>query len=155
MTTKEYTVLSPMETEMLAGELGKRALASGRGQLFIALFGEMGVGKTAFTRGFVASITPAATVRSPTYTVVNEYRGGSLPVFHFDMYRIEDSDDLASIGFSDYLAADSFILCEWSENIEDDIPQDALSVTILRDGDGDGDGRRIIMKGEGYEDLMP
>lgn len=153
MTKKEYTVLSPEETEALAKALGERALASGRTQLFIALFGEMGVGKTAFTRGFTASIAPGAAVRSPTYTVVNEYRGGRLPVFHFDMYRIEDYDDLASIGFSDYLAADAFILCEWSENIEEEIPDDALFISLLREGDGTA--RRIIMKGEGYEDLMP
>lgn len=153
MTVKEYTTHSPEETEALACEIGRRALASGRRQLFVAFYGEMGVGKTAFTRGFVAGVAPAAAVRSPTYTVVNEYRGGAIPVFHFDMYRIEDSDDLASIGFSDYLAKDAYILCEWSENIEDDMPQNVLSVTILRDGGGDG--RRIIMKGEGYEDLMP
>ena len=153
MTVKEYTTHSPEETEALACEIGRRALASGRRQLFVAFYGEMGAGKTAFTRGFVAGVAPAAAVRSPTYTVVNEYRGGAIPVFHFDMYRIEDSDDLASIGFSDYLTKDAYILCEWSENIEDDMPQDVLSVTILRDGGGDG--RRIIMKGEGYEDLMP
>ena len=153
MITKEYKVLSSEDTEALAGALAARALASGRTQLFIALYGEMGVGKTAFTRGFTAAIAPGAAVRSPTYTVVNEYRGGARPVFHFDMYRIEDSDDLASIGFSDYLAADAFILCEWSENIPEDIPGDALSVTILREGDGTK--RRIIMKGEAYEDLMP
>ena len=153
MTIKEYKSLSPEDTEALAGVLGARALASGRRQLFIALYGEMGVGKTAFTRGFTASIAPSSAVRSPTYTVVNEYRGGEIPVFHFDMYRIEDGDDLASIGFSDYLASDGFVLCEWSENIEEDIPRDAMTATILRVGDGTE--RRIILKGEGYEDIMP
>ena len=153
MTTKEYRTSSPEETEALAAALGARALASGRRQLFIAMFGEMGVGKTAFTRGFASGVAPSALVRSPTYTVVNEYRGGAIPIFHFDMYRIEDGDDLTSIGFSDYLASDGFILCEWSENIVEDLPSDALHATILRDGDGTG--RRIILKGEGYEDIMP
>lgn len=151
--TKEYKTSTPEETEALARALGERALASGRKQLFIALFGEMGVGKTAFARGFASGISPVALVRSPTYTVVNEYRGGALPIFHFDMYRIEDGDDLASIGFSDYLASDGFILCEWSENIVDELPHDRLKATILRDGDDTG--RRIILEGDGYEDLMP
>ena len=153
MITKEYRTESPEETEALARAIGEHVLTSGRRQLFIALFGEMGVGKTAFTRGFTASIAPSAAVRSPTYTVVNEYRGGKLPVFHFDMYRIEDYDDLASIGFSDYLASDGVILCEWSENIIEELPHDMLKITILRDGDGTA--RRILMEGKGYEDLMP
>ena len=153
MITKEYKTASPEETEALAKAIGERALTSGRRRLFIALFGEMGVGKTAFTRGFTAGVAPSAAVRSPTYTVVNEYRGGKLPVFHFDMYRIEDYDDLASIGFSDYLASDGFILCEWSENIVEELPSDMLKITILRDGDGTA--RRIITEGDGYEDLMP
>ena len=150
--TKEYTVASPEETHALAKRLGERALASGRRHLFIAFFGEMGVGKTAFTRGFAEGIADGLPVRSPTYTVVNEYHGGALPVFHFDMYRIEDGDDLTSIGFDDYLAREGFILCEWSENIEDDVPRDALLITIARDGEC---GRRITMKGDGYEDIMP
>ena len=150
---KEYIVTSPEETEALGLALGERALATGRRRLFIAFFGEMGVGKTAFTRGFAAAVAPGAAVRSPTYAVVNEYRGGAVPIFHFDMYRIEDGDDLASIGYEDYIRKDGYILCEWSENIREEIPPDALTVTLLRT-DGDT-GRRIIMKGEGYEDLMP
>ena len=150
---KEYLISSAEETEALGRALGERALASGRRHLFVAFFGEMGVGKTAFTRGFASGIAPSALVRSPTYTVVNEYRGEKLPVFHFDMYRIEDYDDLASIGFSDYLASDGFILCEWSENIVEELPSDMLKITILRDGDGTA--RRITTEGDGYEDLMP
>ena len=85
--------------------------------------------------------------------MVNEYRGGVLPIFHFDMYRIEDADDLTSIGYDDYLARNGVILCEWSENILEEIPEDALLVTITRT-DGDT-GRKITLRGEGYEDLMP
>ncbi len=150
---KDYLVSSPEETEALGRAIGERALLSGRRRLFIAMYGEMGVGKTAFTRGFTSAIAPGAAVRSPTYTVVNEYRGGVLPVFHFDLYRIEDGDDLASIGYDDYLASDGFVLTEWSENIPEDIPEDALTVIIARTECEEG--RRITLKGEGYEDIMP
>ena len=150
---KDYLVSSVSETEALGRAIAERALASGRRRLFIAMYGEMGVGKTAFTRGFTSAIAPGAAVRSPTYTVVNEYRGGALPIFHFDLYRIEDGDDLASIGYDDYLAGEGFILTEWSENIPEEIPEDALGITIARTECEEG--RRITLKGEGYEDLMP
>ena len=150
---KEYLVHSAEETESLGHAIGERLLASGRHRLFIAYLGEMGVGKTAMTRGLASAVAPGAAVRSPTYTVVNEYRGGVLPIFHFDMYRIEDADDLTSIGYDDYLARNGVILCEWSENILEEIPEDALLVTITRT-DGDT-GRKITLRGEGYEDLMP
>ena len=149
---KDYSVSSPEETEALGRAIGERLLTSGRRRLFLAFFGEMGVGKTAFSRGIVAAIAPGAAVRSPTYTVVNEYRGGSLPIYHFDMYRIEDVDDLTSIGYDDYLAAEGLILCEWSENIAEEIPADAFTVRIERTGDT---ARRIVLSGDGYEDLMP
>lgn len=150
---KDYLVKSTEQTEEIGRRLATLALASGRRRLFVAMLGEMGVGKTAFVRGFASAVSPAAAVRSPTYTVVNEYRGGSLPIFHFDMYRIEDSDDLLSIGYTDYLRRDGFILCEWSENIQGDLPADCLTLTITR-GEGECD-RIITLKGEGYEDLMP
>lgn len=150
---KEYFTKSAEETESLGRELAVRVLATGRRRLFIAFRGEMGVGKTALTRGFVSAVSPAAAVRSPTFSVVNEYRGGVVPIFHFDTYRIEDSDDLASIGYDDYLASDGFILCEWSENIEEDVPADALTLTVLR-GASECE-RHIILEGEGYEDIMP
>ena len=90
----------------------------------------MGVGKTAFTRGF-ASFFDISGVRSPTYTVVNEYRGRK-NIYHFDMYRIESEDDLYSIGFDEYIYSDGYSIAEWCENIRDDIPDDAVSVTISR-----------------------
>ena len=135
MTVKEYTTHSPEETEALACEIGRRALASGRRQLFVAFYGEMGAGKTAFTRGFVAGVAPAAAVRSPTYTVVNEYRGTPLPVFHFDLYRVADEDELYALGFDDYLAREGFALCEWSERGGDMLPPDRMTVTLLRTPD--------------------
>ena len=148
----EYKTNSPEETEALGERLAEAILKEGRLPAYVAMFGEMGVGKTAFTRGFCRALEIRA-VRSPTYTVVNEYRGGTLPVFHFDMYRIEDGDDLFSIGYTDYLAKDGYILCEWSENIPEELPAERLNVTITR-GARECD-RIITAEGEGYEDLMP
>lgn len=142
---KTTVILSTNEadTARIGASLAARLLDGGKTRVFIALYGEMGVGKTAFTRGFCAALG-IASVHSPTYTVVNEYLSGKYPVFHFDMYRITDSDDLYSIGFDDYLARDGFALCEWSENIPEDIPEDAVRVTIERT-DG-ADGRRITLE---------
>lgn len=144
----EYIARSTEETELLGKKLAEWLATQKRSRAFIALYGEMGVGKTAFTRGFAFAIGCTA-VKSPTYTVVNEYRKGSLPIFHFDMYRIEDEDDLMSIGFYDYLMKDGYSLCEWSENIESEIPADAITVRIERT---DEEFTRKITV-EGAEDL--
>ena len=144
----EYIARSTEETELLGKKLAEWLATQKRSRAFIALYGEMGVGKTAFTRGFAFAIGCTA-VKSPTYTVVNEYRKGSLPIFHFDMYRIEDEDDLMSIGFYDYLMKDGYSLCEWSENIESEIPADAIIVRIERT---DEEFTRKITV-EGAEDL--
>ena len=119
------------DTEKAGETLTQRILSDGRPYAFVALFGEMGVGKTAFTRGFCRALGITG-VHSPTYTVVNEYVTGTHPVFHFDMYRITGEDDLYSIGYEDYLARDGYILCEWSENIEDFLPTDFIRATITR-----------------------
>ncbi len=97
---------------------------------FIAMRGEMGVGKTAFSRGF-CSFFGISGVKSPTYTVVNEYRG-IVRVFHYDMYRITSEDDLISTGYDDYCDAEGYVIAEWSENVEELIPYDAVFVTISR-----------------------
>ncbi|MBQ9134025.1 MAG: tRNA (adenosine(37)-N6)-threonylcarbamoyltransferase complex ATPase subunit type 1 TsaE [Clostridia bacterium] len=130
------------ETECIGRELAEELLHSGRKNAFIALYGDLGVGKTAFTRGFVSAICPAARVKSPTYTVVNEYRGGAVPVFHFDMYRIDGEDDLYSTGFYDYLEG-GYLLSEWSENIPFALPGDRIAVTIEKSG---VDSRRITIE---------
>ena len=126
---------SEEDTESFGYQLAEKLKAQGLSYAFIALYGEMGVGKTAFTRGFCRALGISA-VHSPTYTVVNEYTEGEIPVFHFDMYRIEDAEGLYSIGFEDYLARDGYALCEWSENITPYIPSDAIIVTIAREGAG-------------------
>ena len=110
-------------------------MLDGKSRRFIALRGEMGVGKTAFTAGF-ASYFSISGVKSPTYTVMNEYRAKAT-IYHFDMYRITDSDDLYSIGYDDYIETDAYSIVEWSENIEEFIPEDKITVTIERCADGE------------------
>lgn len=149
---KQYRSNSTEETENIGKKIGESLRASGVRRVFLALFGEMGVGKTAFCRGVCEAVAPGAAVRSPTYTVVNEYPGKPVPVFHFDMYRIADADDLYSVGFTDYLARDGIILCEWSERIRGEIPADALFITLSRAGDKDG--RIITVEGESHENLI-
>ncbi len=150
---KEYRTASFEETEALGEALARALSAAAARRAFIAYQGELGVGKTAFTRGFCRVAAPRAAVKSPTYTIVNEYRGGPLPVFHFDMYRIEDEDDLYSIGYTDYIEKDGYMLVEWSENIASSLPKDAIRVQILR---GEGENERTVrIEGGAYEDLMP
>lgn len=143
MTVNNYTH-SPHETEALGEALARQLIEAGHRRAFIAMRGEMGVGKTAFARGFGRALG-ADRIKSPTYTVVSEHKGDPVPFFHFDTYRIQDSDDLWSIGYDDYLARDGYILCEWSENIEDDVPDGAIYVTISRTDDGCG--RQIVTEG--------
>lgn len=131
---------STAETEAIGALLGARLKKSC--PAFITLDGEMGVGKTAFVRG-VCSAFRVSRVKSPTYTVVNEYRGDVCPIFHFDFYRLSDADDLTSIDFEGYLARRGLVLCEWSEKIPEAIPPSAIRVTIERTDDGDG--RRITV----------
>ena len=126
----EFYTASPEETEAVGRELAEAV--SDRGRAFIAMRGEMGVGKTAFVRGF-ASYFGISGVKSPTYTVVNEYRSASgVSIYHFDMYRITDGDDLYSIGYDDYIEARGYSIAEWSENVEKFLPEDAIFVTISR-----------------------
>ena len=121
---------SAEETEAVGRELAERLDKAGIKRAFIAMRGEMGVGKTAFTRGF-ASYFDIFGVKSPTYTIVNEHHGRA-NLYHFDMYRITDGDDLYSIGYDDYVEANGYCIAEWSENIEEEIPDDAIYVSISR-----------------------
>ena len=125
-----FTTNSPEETEKIGKLLAEKLDTAGHSSAFIALRGEMGVGKTAFTRGF-ASHFGISGVKSPTYTIVNEYRGTS-SVFHFDMYRIGSEDDLYSIGYDDYIERDGYSIVEWSENIDEFLPDGVIYVTISR-----------------------
>lgn len=144
--TKElfYTVSqSAEETEGLGAELAATMSADPSLPRFVAFYGDLGSGKTAFIRGFVSVVSKGSAVRSPTFTIVNEYRGGGTPVFHFDMYRIGGEDDLYSIGFYDYLDR-GFCLCEWSENIEFALPEEYLKLEIYRVSDPEKENTRTI-----------
>ena len=129
----------PSETEAVGEALGK-VLTPGT---VIAYRGDLGAGKTAFTRGLARGLGSAEPVTSPTYTIVNEYTSGRIPLFHFDMYRLRSSDDLFDIGWDDYLERGGICAVEWSENVADAM-EDALVVTIEKTGD---EQRRITLEG--------
>ncbi len=132
-----YLTCSADQTEAVAEQLATELIAAGRRHAYVAMYGEMGVGKTAFARGFGRALGCQG-VKSPTYTVVTEHRGDPVPLFHFDLYRLRDADDLVSIGYDDYLLREGYILTEWSERIPEEIPADAITVTITRTDSSDG-----------------
>ena len=135
----QYITNSPAETEAIGDALGK-IITSGT---VIAYRGDLGAGKTAFTRGLAKGLGCTEIVTSPTYTIVNEYLGGRLPLFHFDMYRLRSSDDLFDIGWEDYLDRGGVCAVEWSENV-DDAMENAIYITIEKLGE---DSRRITLEG--------
>lgn len=102
---------------------------------FVALFGDLGVGKTAFVRGAASVLCPGSAVCSPSYSIINSYKG-AVPVMHIDLYRITDDDDLYSTGFYDLLGKPYVIFCEWCERCPEAIPQNARRVTLTREGSG-------------------
>ena len=134
-----YLTNSPAETEAIGAALAK-TLQPGT---VIAYRGDLGAGKTAFTRGMARGLGVTDIVTSPTYTIVNEYLGGRLPLFHFDMYRLASSDDLFDIGWDDYLERGGVAAVEWSENVADAM-EDAIFITIEKTGD---ESRRITIEG--------
>ena len=133
----EFITNSEGETEALGVRLAE-ALAPGA---VIAFTGGLGAGKTAFTRGLARGLGIADRVASPTFTIVNEYEGGRLPLFHFDMYRLSSSDELFDIGWEDYLARGGVCAVEWSENVAGALEEGAILVDICR---GALDGQRIV-----------
>lgn len=137
---------SPAETEQCGAELARRMLEDPEIPPFVALYGDLGVGKTAFVRGFASVVSPSATVRSPTFALVNEYRAKPRALFHFDMYRITGEDDLLSIGFYDYLDRPGICLVEWSENIPYALPDELVRVTIRKDDPNAPDSRTLTVE---------
>ena len=142
---KQIHSTSPEATEGVGAELAKEML-EGKFPPFVALEGDLGVGKTAFTRGFVSVVSPAAAVRSPTFALVNEYRNRDTGrvVYHFDVYRIVDDDDLYSTGFYDYLD-NGICLVEWSENIRYAFPKSYVTVRIEKNDPENPDSRLITV----------
>ena len=142
----QYISNSPKETE----ELAKKLAGLLKPGTVIAYKGDLGAGKTAFTRGLARGLGIAEPVTSPTYTIVNEYISGKMPLFHFDMYRLSSSEELFDIGWEDYLERGGVCAVEWSENVADAM-EDALWITIEKIGE---ESRRITIEGgNGYADI--
>lgn len=138
---------SPAETEAFGERLG----ATLKGGEVVAYFGGLGMGKTRFTAGLAKGMGLDADVSSPTFAIVHEYRG-KIPLCHFDMYRISTFDDLCTTGFFDYIDNGSVLAVEWSENIENALPEEKLIVIEFERGKSD-DERVLRMSGESvYED---
>ena len=133
----EYRSNSPGETEALGAALAKLLWPGA----VVAFTGDLGAGKTAFVRGMAQGLGVAGRVTSPTFTIVNEYEGGRLPLFHFDLYRLASSDELFDIGWEDYLRRGGVCAVEWSENAAGALERDTVRVDLRR---GAEDGQRVI-----------
>ena len=125
---RKYISNSPEETEELGARLAKKL----SGGVVVAFRGGLGMGKTCFTRGLAKGLGFDGEVTSPTFALINEYVGGRLPLYHFDMYRISGWEDLYSTGFFEYLEEGGVIAAEWSENIENALPQSTVTVSFRR-----------------------
>ena len=141
----EFLTHSPVETEAVGEKLAAQLMPG----TVIAYRGDLGAGKTAFTRGLARGLGIADPVTSPTYTLVNEYLSGRLPLFHFDMYRLRSSDDLFDIGWEDYLERGGVCAVEWSENVFDAL-ENPITVTIEKLGES---SRRITVTGGNINDF--
>ncbi len=148
---------SAEETEAVGRNLANLLLENPDMPKVIAFQGDLGVGKTVFTKGFTSVIAPSARVKSPTFALVNEYKSKEqgVAVFHFDMYRIENEDDLYSIGFYEYLDGKNFALIEWSENLSqtEDLPQNVIFVKIKKCCSELPDRRSISVCGRGGKNI--
>ena len=137
MPSQRFITNSPEETEALGARLA-RALEPGA---VVAFTGDLGAGKTAFVRGLARGLGVQDRVTSPTFTVVNEYEGGRLPLFHFDLYRLGCADELFDIGWEDYLARGGVCAVEWSERMEELLEPGTIRVDLRR---GEDEDRRVI-----------
>ena len=137
MPSEQFITHSPEETEALGARLAG-ALESGA---VVAFTGDLGAGKTAFVRGLARGLGIRDRVTSPTFTIVNEYEGGRLPLFHFDLYRLGCADELFDIGWEDYLARGGVCAVEWSERMEELLEPGTIRVDLRR---GEDEGRRVI-----------
>ncbi len=132
---------SPEETRALGKALGEQAFS---GEV-ICLNGELGVGKTVFVKGFAKGLGVKEAVDSPTFTILKEYRSGRLPMYHFDVYRIEEAEEMEEIGYREYFYGDGVSLIEWSTLIAEIIPKNALRVVIEKDPKKGDDYRKITV----------
>ncbi|MCM1104758.1 MAG: tRNA (adenosine(37)-N6)-threonylcarbamoyltransferase complex ATPase subunit type 1 TsaE [Clostridium sp.] len=136
-----YETFCAEETFAIGRRLGERAAA---GQIY-TLNGELGVGKTVFTQGFAAGLSVPEPVNSPTFTIVQVYDTGRLPLYHFDAYRIGDAAEMDEIGYEDYFFGDGVCLIEWAERIREIIPAEAAVITIEKQPARGADYRRITI----------
>ncbi len=139
---KKLESASPDETESIAIELAKEAKA---GSIY-TLSGDLGAGKTVFARGFARGLGIMSPVTSPTFTLVNEYRKGRLPLYHFDVYRLGEAEELYDTGFEDYLENGGVVLIEWAERIEELLPRPYFYISIEKDLSRGEDFRLITLK---------
>lgn len=134
---------SPEETYLLGKELGSRALP---GQVY-CLDGDLGVGKTVFTQGFAAGLGIEEPVNSPTFTILQQYEDGRLPLYHFDVYRIGDVSEMEEIGYEDCFYGDGICLIEWSQLVPEILPDHVIRIRIEKDLEQGFDYRKITVEG--------
>lgn len=140
----EYISNSVDETKKIAAELAKKLSAGD----VLCMYGDLGAGKTAFVQGLAAGLGITEPITSPTFTIVNEYYG-SLPLYHFDVYRISDSDEMYEVGYEEYIYGDGVSVIEWAELIDDILPKKRYNVTISKNLAEDADYRKIeVQKNE-------
>jgi len=137
----EWKTYSPEETFVLGRQLGEMAK---KGQIF-CLSGDLGVGKTVFTQGFASGLGITEPVNSPTFTILQEYKEGRLPLYHFDVYRIGDVEEMDEIGYEDYFFGNGLCIVEWAERIKELIPAEAKQITIEKNLEKGFDYRRILI----------
>lgn len=135
----DYNSWKPEDTFEIARQLGEKAKA---GDVF-CLIGDLGVGKTLFSQGFATGLGIQESVNSPTFTIVQEYDEGRLPFYHFDVYRIEESEEMEEVGFADMIYGEGVCLIEWANLIEDILPEHYTRVTVCKDLEKGFDYRMI------------
>lgn len=147
MSKKELIVSSPDAMHALGKRIGGAVFPGA----FIALYGDLGAGKTTLTKG-IAEALGIVGILSPTFTIVRHHEG-RLALDHFDAYRIEDPDELYAIGYEDHLSSGSVVIMEWCENVPDALPKDRLEIKIVGSGQ---DPRRVLIRtrGSGYEGIL-
>ena len=133
-----YHSTNELDTERIGAEIARLCQEGD----FLALYGEMGSGKTVFMRGFVGELIPNALVSSPTYAILNVYEGETITVNHFDMYRVTSEDDLYSTGYDEVISK-GITVCEWSENIEEFLPEHYIKIVFEKVGEN---GRNIVLE---------
>lgn len=138
----EYDSLSAKDTYDIARKFGEKACAGD----VVCLVGDLGVGKTLFSQGFAKGLGIEESVNSPTFTIVQVYEEGRLPLYHFDVYRIEDSEEMEEVGFSDMIYGEGVCLIEWADMISDILPEHYINIVIEKDLQKGFDYRRIVIE---------